>query len=276
MNYNPVTSDRPEFDKNFPPTMDPVIFKSEGEKIVGTMFITDGEGPHPTILLLHGFPGNETNFDLAHTFKRAGFNVFVFHYRGTWGSSGEFSFENGITDTKNAIEFLRHPDVCKAYRIDPSDIRIIGYSMGGFFGFYNALQFSDIKKIAFIAGFNFGLFAKMLPSIENAEEMTIDSLKKGSAILSKADPEKLFGQIKQNYEKWDLLSYVDKMKDKNIFLISAKFDTIAPAEIHHQPLMQALKMNKINFEEKNIETGHGLANKRIELATVLVNWLMKN
>ena len=276
MSFNPVTSDKKEFDKKFPPTMDPVIFKSKGEKIVGTMFIADGEGPHPTILLLHGFPGNETNSDLAHTFKRAGFNVLIFHYRGTWGSSGEFSFENGVEDTKSAIQFLKNPEVAKLYRINRNDIRIIGYSMGGFFGFYNALLSEDIKKIAFIAGFNFGFFAKMLPKIDGAEEMTLENLKKGSAILSNANPEKLFSEIKNNSENWDLTTFTEKMKEKDILLISAKYDTIAPVEIHHQPLVQILKSNNIKFDEKMLETGHGLANKRIELATGLVNWLIKN
>lgn len=276
MLFNPVTHDNKEIDIKFPPTMDPVIFKSEGDKIVGTMFVANGEGPHPTIILLHGFPGNETNFDLAHTFRRAGFNVLIFHYRGTWGSSGEFSFSNGIKDTENAIEFLKDPKICDYYRIDSSDIRIIGYSMGGFFGMYKGLNTEGIKDIAFITGFNFGLFGKLMPSIENAEELTKESLQKGSQILSNTNPEKLFDEIISNTDEWDLINHVDKMKDKKLIFISAMYDTISPIEIHHNPLVQALSVNNINYTEHILETGHGLANSRIESATILLDWLNKN
>jgi hypothetical protein len=31
------------------------------------IYIASGAGPHPTVLMLHGFPGNEKNLDLAHS-----------------------------------------------------------------------------------------------------------------------------------------------------------------------------------------------------------------
>jgi predicted alpha/beta-fold hydrolase len=89
-NFNPVTQDIPSDPQN-PASMAPVIFESDGSKILGTMFIASGAELHPVIVLLHGFPGNEVNYDLAHAFKRQGFNVLVFHYRGCWGSEGNYS-----------------------------------------------------------------------------------------------------------------------------------------------------------------------------------------
>ena len=46
-----------------------------------------------TVILLHGFPGNERNLDLAQAIRRSGWNAVFFHYRGAWGSGGVFSFE---------------------------------------------------------------------------------------------------------------------------------------------------------------------------------------
>jgi pimeloyl-ACP methyl ester carboxylesterase len=51
-------------------------------------YLAGGPGPHPTIVLLHGFPGNEQNLDLAQSIRRAGWNVLTLHYRGAWGSPG--------------------------------------------------------------------------------------------------------------------------------------------------------------------------------------------
>ena len=50
--------------------------------LAGMMLGANGQGPHPTIVLLHGFPGNEKNLDLAQSLRRAGYNVLFFHYRG--------------------------------------------------------------------------------------------------------------------------------------------------------------------------------------------------
>ena len=55
-------------------------------------FRAPGPGPHPVVLLLHGFPGNERNLDLAQTIRRAGWDVLFFDYRGSWGTPGDFSF----------------------------------------------------------------------------------------------------------------------------------------------------------------------------------------
>jgi pimeloyl-ACP methyl ester carboxylesterase len=54
------------------------------------IYVAAGKGPHPTLLLLHGFPGNEQNLDLAQAARRAGWNVLTLHYRGSWGSPGPF------------------------------------------------------------------------------------------------------------------------------------------------------------------------------------------
>eukprot|EP00960_Hanusia_phi_P033556 750506-Hanusia_phi.AAC.7 len=42
----------------------------------------------PGVLLLHGLPGNEHNYEMAITLQEAGFSCLQLHYRGTWGSEG--------------------------------------------------------------------------------------------------------------------------------------------------------------------------------------------
>ena len=45
---------------------------SHGAKMYSVIYIAAGEGLHPTVLMLHGFPGNEKNLDLAYSMRRAG------------------------------------------------------------------------------------------------------------------------------------------------------------------------------------------------------------
>lgn len=61
-------------------------------KVNGVFFIAAGKGPHPTVILFHGLPGNEKNLDLAQAVRRAGWNVLTFNYRGSWGKSRILKF----------------------------------------------------------------------------------------------------------------------------------------------------------------------------------------
>ena len=97
----------------------------------GLFYLAGGLGPHPTIVLLHGFPGNEQNLDLAQAIRRAGWNVLTMHYRGSWGSPGVFSIAHVLEDVDAAVAFVREPEVATKYGIDTRRIVLGGHSMGG-------------------------------------------------------------------------------------------------------------------------------------------------
>src|SRR6516162_2821516 len=69
-----VTTDPPENQAN-PATMTELAIPSHGGTIIGVVYIGEGAGPHPTVVLLHGFPGYEQSLDLAESMRRAGWNV---------------------------------------------------------------------------------------------------------------------------------------------------------------------------------------------------------
>src|ERR1041385_6417565 len=48
---------------------------SAGRLMQGFMLKANGPNPHPTLILLHGFPGNERNLDLAQAVRAHGWNV---------------------------------------------------------------------------------------------------------------------------------------------------------------------------------------------------------
>jgi poly(3-hydroxybutyrate) depolymerase len=82
----------PPADRAAPAHMIAFQLPSEGAMLNAVIYVAAGKGPHPTLLLLHGFPGNEQNLDLAQAARRAGWNVLTLHYRGSWGSPGPFPF----------------------------------------------------------------------------------------------------------------------------------------------------------------------------------------
>ena len=129
MDLNYLFKDRPAGDP-LGKTEDPAVLVMGGRGKLHMMLngIADGE-KHPVMLLLHGFPGNEKNLDLAQAFRRIGFNVFTFNYSGAWGSAGPFSFANGIEDVRTVIEYIRSCDTVGSCRLDNDNLFLCGHSM---------------------------------------------------------------------------------------------------------------------------------------------------
>ena len=73
----------PPVDAKFPAALAGITIPSHGVEMDATLYLASAPGPHGTVLLLHGLPGYESNFDLAQSIRRAGWNVLIFHYRGT-------------------------------------------------------------------------------------------------------------------------------------------------------------------------------------------------
>ncbi len=273
MIFDPVISDPTKTDPLNPPGLRSILLKSENENILGTLFIAGGEGKKPTVLLLHGFPGNENNFDIAHAICRFGWNVIVFHYRGTWGSKGIFCWQNAINDVRNVIELIKNGWFINDLKIDAEKIAIIGHSMGGFFS-ANALV-EGLTEHAFVIGmFNLGFIGEMISGNPGFQEVALESLKHGSTFLETTGPEKLLDEMIKNGHQWNLINHAQILAKKNFYMIGASKDQTSPVDMHFHPLLNILK--KIE-PEKNfgeiLETGHSFSDRRITLTKKIVNWL---
>src|SRR5690348_16982424 len=126
---NAAIADPPR-DAKFPAHNQQLLIPSHGLGMNALLFVARGKGPHPTVILMHGLPGNERNLDLAQAIKRAGWDVLTFTYRGAWGSPGDFSIGNAMEDARDALDFARSPDGARL-GIDPARIVLAGHSMGG-------------------------------------------------------------------------------------------------------------------------------------------------
>jgi predicted alpha/beta-fold hydrolase len=120
-----------EHHPEYPPEFHELVIDSSGSRMAALAYVAAGKGPHPTVILLHGYPGNEKNLDLAQAIRHAGWNVLFFHYRGAWGSEGEFSLTGSEADVQAAIDFLRDTRTQAQLRVDPVKLALVGHSMGG-------------------------------------------------------------------------------------------------------------------------------------------------
>src|SRR6516225_3546204 len=116
----------PPVDKQSPPGLVMFTVPSHGVDLDAWLYVASGAGPHGTVILAHGLPGYEMSGDLAQSIRRAGWNVLLFHYRGTWGVPGSFSQSSAIEDAAEVVRFLRDPANAAKYHDDPKRLVLNG------------------------------------------------------------------------------------------------------------------------------------------------------
>lgn len=124
-----VRADPPR-DVEHPARLEVLHIPSGDVLINGVGYMAAGRGRHPTMIIAHGWPGNEKNLDLAQAVRRAGWNAVTFNYRGSWGSPGEFRFAQVPEDLAAVLGYLRRPGVANRLGIDTGRMVLTGHSMG--------------------------------------------------------------------------------------------------------------------------------------------------
>jgi Dipeptidyl aminopeptidases/acylaminoacyl-peptidases len=252
-------------DKDFPAIMEAPDILSHGSRLNAVFYLASGSGPHPTALLLHGFPGNEKNMDLAYVLQRAGWNVLFPNYRGSWGSAGTFSFANAIEDTQSAVDFLRDPANVKKYRIDSKRIVLVGHSMGGFMAAYVAAHDPQVAALVMICAWNIGPTA-----LRAADNGRSENYKNSSPRLAGTTPEGLMSEAKNNALKWNYVDHAPLLNNRPVLIMESNDRNRGD----NQAMAEALrKAGNLRVTEKFTETDHSFSDHRIALQIAILDWL---
>lgn len=270
--YDPLTMDPPTFDAAHPPAIVEFNFPSHGSRLNSILYEADGVGPHPTVVLLHGYPGNERNLDMAQALRRAGFNVLFFHYRGAWGSEGEFSFTHVIEDVASAAEVLRQR--ADHFRVDPARLLFVGHSMGGFAALEGAARDEDIHCVAGIAPADFGALARYVEANPQAAA-AIEAEADGLQMLHGWSSAAMRAELRSNQDAFGLVGLGPRLRGKSVLLIAAAQDEVIPPLVFHAPIADAYRAEpEISLTEQVIPGDHAFSWSRIALTRAVIDWAM--
>ncbi|WP_245631973.1 alpha/beta hydrolase [Edaphobacter aggregans] len=268
-----ITTD-PAPDKSAPAAMQSFQLPSHGALLNAFVYIAQGAAPHPVVLLLHGFPGNERNLDLAQTLRRAGYDVLYFNYRGSWGSPGDFSFTHAMEDAQAAVAYLRDPANAAKFRADPKNILVIGHSMGGMIAANVAAADPAIRFVGLISAAN--MAGRALPVVKaNQQEAALPRFAKGLAAegiapLAGCTPESLVRDLYAHAAAWNIPDLAPRLATRPVLIITSD-DGLADAS--DELAANLHKLGDAQVRATHIPTDHAYSDYRIALQQQVLNAL---
>ena len=255
----------PPRNQAFPAHNQQLLIPSHGVGMNALLFIASGKGPHPTVILMHGLPGNERNLDLAQAIRRAGWDVLTFTYRGAWGSPGDFSIGNAMEDTAAALEFARSADGHK-YGIDPHHIVLAGHSMGGATAMMTASESTGLDGLILIDPWN-------IAAGNSKNAMTREELAKGmddfGNSLHGATPESVADEAVTKRTQWDLVAAARRLRGVPVLMLTARYG-IGDRD---RPVTAAMTSVGAKVTAIQMDTDHSFSDHRIALSKAVVSWL---
>ncbi len=232
--------------------LDGVVFTSNERKLLGGFYRAAGTAPRPTAILLHGTPGIEKHLDIAYRLRDLGWNCLYFHFRGSWGSEGPFSFAGLPDDAGAAVEWvLRQPSV------DKSRVALVGGAMGGHAAFLHGATDPRVRAVAAIC-----------PLVDpKAFELTERMAKEFAPLLSGVTQRDLMEQWKSVLS---LSGRLRSLASRPVLLVTADRDELFPPP-HYAALVAELP--ELRWE-RSTDGDHAFSTCRPWLVRKVTEWLV--
>jgi uncharacterized protein len=263
----------PPADPAHPASGQGVQFRSHGSLLNAQLYQPPGNGPHPTVVLLHGLPGNEQNLDLAQVMRRAGWTVITFHFRGSWGSAGHFTLLNCSEDVEELLSQLRHTDLAHAWGVDPKHIVLIGHSFGGNVAARVASRDPGLLGTVLLAPWDVSstrrAWEKIPPEQQASTATTFFFDANGR--LAGVDPQSLREDVMRSGASLDLTRYAPALTDRTMLVVTASHDD--PGDQALGLLTDLRSRHAPHLSSIQLDTDHGFNDHRIALQAAVLRWL---
>ena len=253
---------------------------SDENKLNAEIYVSQGDQPKPTLILMHGYPGREGDpLGLGNKLSSLGINVLIFNYQGTWSSGGSFSFESSIRDVTNALMFLKLNKNIEKFHIDTSNIIVGGYSYGGGIALTAAIYNKDIKRIISIAGADESVMGRKWIA-DSVYRNSLETYLKTTIFPEgpiRCDFDSVIKAWLSNLDYYDQVKHAKYLVNKDVLFLGGWKDESCVVEEIIIPLYR--RLNQLNAENNKIkvfDTDHSFKNVREELAETIHNWIMNS
>lgn len=252
------------------PDIHGILIPGRRGRLLSTLYTAGGDGPHPTVLLLHGIPGCERNFDLAQALRRVGFHVMTFHYSGSWGSDGAYSLKNDLEDANTVLDFILADET---FGFDKAHIYAVGHSMGGFVCGQLLAGRSEVRGGVLLMPCDIG----RLPLLETEDLQAYQTIREvlddSAGWLTGTSGERLFQEALANSEAFRLENAV-KLARKPLLCIGGSLDIYTPPTLHCDPLIRMIRgKGGTLLRTHTYPTDHFFADYRLTVAKDVIDFL---
>jgi pimeloyl-ACP methyl ester carboxylesterase len=253
----------PPADAAHPARMTVLHIPTHGLLINGLVYQPSGAGPHPTLVICHGLPGNEKNLDLAQAVRRAGWNAVTFNYRGSWGSPGSFHFAQNLEDADAVLAYLRDPKTAARLAIDTRRIAIAGHSMGGWVVAHTAAHDRGLIGAILISAADMG-------RLEGDPQKVVAEMADDMESLNGVTAQSMADELQANGKAFRLENAATGLGPIPLLVLSSD-DGLAPKTDALVRAVQANGGNKVTAI--HVATDHGWSDHRIALQSTILTWL---
>lgn len=209
------------------PDIHGILIPGKQGRLFSVLYTAGGPGLHPAVLLLHGIPGCERNFDLAQALRRAGFHVLVFHYSGSWGSDGDYSLAHNLEDANTALNYLLAD---RSYGIDQNRIYAVGHSLGGFVCAQLTACRAEIRAGVLLMPCDIGRFPQIAASDASAAGIIRQVLKDSALWLNGTSGKALLEEAISHSSEFRLEGLGGPLSKKPVLCIAGSLDIHAPPD----------------------------------------------
>jgi len=230
------------------------------DSIAAYALIAQGDSYKETIILIQGYPGNDTNFDIAQELRSDGRNVILFNHRGAWGSQGIYSYSNCLQDVQEVIRYLSKHSLANELRIDTDEFILIGRSYGAGIALIQGSQIEAVKKIISISATNYG---EIMMGYQSLEELGSFKRYMQKQIMINHNIDSFLQELLDYKEEYNIVNYADQLQNKKVLHIedSTKNESWIKQLEHSTYIV--------------IDSDHNFVAERTKLKGSIINWLNK-
>ena len=221
------------------------------------------KGPYPTVIMSHGFPGYTTNNDLELAFMRMGCVVIHMNHRGAWGSEGNYLFTNLKDDLIAIAKWAHNLAIADQYNIDVNNIFLVGHSMGGQTVLNAAKELPFIRGVAAMAAYDIG--AAFRYKMEKDLFLMIET---EGQCLKMTSASEVYENALINQQELSILNRYEELINRNVLLVEATLDTIAPPDKMLRPLAKKLEESGGSIKYETIKSNHSFIGQRMKLTRI--------